>query len=44
MPRRHGLNALFCELDRQGVKVASMRNKSNRLEQLFLCLTRDNAA
>ena len=44
MPRRHGLNALFCELDRQGIKVASMRNKSNRLEQLFLGLTQEDAA
>ena len=44
MPRHHGLNALFCELDKQGVKVASMRNKTNRLEQLFLGLTQENAA
>ena len=44
MPRRHGLNALFCELDKQDIKVASMRNKTNRLEQLFLGLTQEDAA
>lgn len=31
-----GLTQLFAELDRQGVSVKSMRNKANRLEELFL--------
>lgn len=30
------INDVFDELDKQGIKVRSMRNKSNRLEQLFL--------
>ncbi len=33
------LNEMFAQLDRAGVNVASMRNKSNRLEELFLRLT-----
>ncbi len=33
------LNDLFAQLDRAGVKVASMRSKSNRLEELFVRLT-----
>ncbi len=32
------LNMVFAELDRLGLKVKSMRNKSNRLEQLFVSL------
>jgi ABC-2 type transport system ATP-binding protein len=28
-------------LDRQGVKVRSMRNKTNRLEEFFVHLTKD---
>ncbi len=37
-----GLNSLFQQLDRQGVQVASMRNKSNRLEELFVRLVETN--
>lgn len=33
-----GINKLFSALDKQGVVVTGMRNKSNRLEQLFLNL------
>ncbi len=33
-----GLNGLFAELSRHGVEVRSLRNKANRLEQLFLHL------
>ena len=33
------LNQLFAELTRAGLSVISMRNKSNRLEQLFFRLT-----
>lgn len=32
------LNEVFAQLSAQGVAVASMRNKSNRLEELFLSL------
>ncbi|AHG83997.1 ABC transporter ATP-binding protein YadG [Bibersteinia trehalosi USDA-ARS-USMARC-189] len=33
--RQQGLNKLFQQLSEQGVEVLSMRNKSNRLEELF---------
>ncbi len=36
--RNNGLNRLFVELDKQGIEVKSMRNKANRLEELFLDL------
>jgi ABC-2 type transport system ATP-binding protein len=32
----HDVNRVFSELDKLGIKVNSMRNKTNRLEQLFL--------
>ncbi|HET8850451.1 MAG TPA: ABC transporter ATP-binding protein [Marinobacter sp.] len=38
-----GLNPLFIELDKQGVKVVSMRTKANRLEELFVRMVEDNA-
>lgn len=38
LPKRKSLNALFSALDSAGVKVMSMRNKANRLEELFLRL------
>jgi ABC-2 type transport system ATP-binding protein len=34
--RSQSLNDLFAALGRQGIEVGSMRNKQNRLEQLFL--------
>lgn len=37
--RNQGLNNLFIQLDKQDIHVLSMRNKSNRLEELFLELT-----
>ena len=37
-----GINGLFSELAKGHVKVSSMRNKSNRLEQLFLSLVGSN--
>ncbi len=37
-----GLNQLFELLSRNGIEVLSMRNKSNRLEQLFLYLVQNN--
>ncbi|MAT66211.1 MAG: ABC transporter [Gammaproteobacteria bacterium] len=39
--RECSLNGLFTELSRYGIEVLSMRNKSNRLEQLFLDLVDD---
>ena len=41
--KEQGMNALFAELSRQNVNVQSMRNKSNRLEELFLMLVDENA-
>jgi ABC-2 type transport system ATP-binding protein len=38
LPKQKSLNNLFAALDRQGVHVLSMRNKTNRLEELFLRL------
>ncbi len=38
VPKEKGLNQLFAELTGQGVKVLSLKNKTNRLEQLFLDL------
>ncbi|HSN24556.1 MAG TPA: ABC transporter ATP-binding protein, partial [Methylomicrobium sp.] len=38
VPKAFGLNRLFSELTARGVKVISLKNKSNRLEQLFLDL------
>lgn len=35
------LNAIFQQLDKQGLQVLSMRNKSNRLEELFVKLTKE---
>jgi ABC-2 type transport system ATP-binding protein len=32
------INAVFIELNKQGIEVLSMRNKSNRLEELFVGL------
>ncbi len=36
--RRYSINALFERLSSQGIHVLSMRNKANRLEELFLRL------
>ena len=38
LPREKCLNKLFSELDRRDIHVLSMRNKANRLEELFLRL------
>jgi ABC-2 type transport system ATP-binding protein len=35
-----GLNEVFTQLTAQGIKVLSMRNKSNRLEELFVSLVK----
>jgi ABC-2 type transport system ATP-binding protein len=44
MPRAMDLNRVFAELDAAGIRVRSMRTKSNRLEELFVRLTGDDAA
>ena len=36
LPANRDVNDVFHELDSKGIKVASMRNKTNRLEQLFM--------
>ncbi|MDZ4350977.1 MAG: ABC transporter ATP-binding protein [Xanthomonadaceae bacterium] len=41
MPRSMNLNRVFDRLDESGICVRSMRNKTNRLEELFLRLTGD---
>lgn len=38
VPKEVGLNELFNQLSAQNIKVISMKNKSNRLEQLFMDL------
>ncbi|WP_165005091.1 MULTISPECIES: ABC transporter ATP-binding protein [unclassified Enterococcus] len=40
--RDQGVNGVFDQLSEQGIKVLSMRNKSNRLEELFLKITEEN--
>ena len=36
--QEHGLNALFAQLSAAGIEVVSMRNKVNRLEEMFMRL------
>ncbi|RUO31018.1 ABC transporter ATP-binding protein [Aliidiomarina soli] len=38
VPKERGLNRVFEQLSAQGLKVLSMRNKANRLEELFVDL------
>lgn len=38
--KNQGLNGVFTELQKQQIQVTSMRNKVNRLEELFLSLTK----
>jgi len=38
MPKTHDLNSLFAALSERGITVTSMRNKTNRLEELFVQL------
>jgi ABC-2 type transport system ATP-binding protein len=40
--RSHDLNGLFKLFDEKGISVLSMRNKVNRLEELFVRLLNDN--
>ena len=42
LPKSESLNALFRILEARGIEVKSMRNKANRLEELFLRLVEKN--
>jgi ABC-2 type transport system ATP-binding protein len=39
--KSQGLNGIFTQLSDQGIKVLSMRNKANRLEELFVSIVRE---
>ncbi|HCM88475.1 MULTISPECIES: ABC transporter ATP-binding protein [Vagococcus] len=39
--KEQGMNDIFAQLTEQGITVQSMRNKSNRLEELFLKITEE---
>lgn len=41
--RRYSLNDLFSFLSAQGISVVSMRNKANRLEELFVSMVHEGA-
>ncbi|PJJ97431.1 ABC transporter [Lysobacteraceae bacterium NML91-0213] len=43
MPRSMDLNRVFAALDAAGIRVRSMRTKSNRLEELFVRMTAHHA-
>lgn len=42
MDKAHALNDLFQLFEAQGIRVTSMRNKSNRLEELFVRMVEKN--
>ncbi len=42
VPKEHGLNRLFSQLSAQNIQVISLKNKTNRLEQLFMDLIDSN--
>ena len=42
LERGRNLNEVFAELSAEGITVTSMRNKANRLEELFLRLVQEN--
>jgi ABC-2 type transport system ATP-binding protein len=42
VPKAKSLNSLFAALDNEGIHVLSMRNKANRLEELFLGMLEQN--
>ncbi len=42
--RDDSINALFTELSTRGIKVISMRNKTNRLEELFMKLVKNGSS
>jgi ABC-2 type transport system ATP-binding protein len=40
LSKKHSLNGLFTLLNSLNIEVSSFRNKANRLEQLFIHLTK----
>ncbi|WP_127477784.1 ABC transporter ATP-binding protein [Sulfurivermis fontis] len=44
IPRAEGINRLFQLLSAQGIEVVSLRNKTNRLEELFLRLVENGGS
>ncbi len=44
IPRAASLNELFAVLDARGISVVSLRNKANRLEELFMRLLSENGS
>ncbi|MDQ4191740.1 ABC transporter ATP-binding protein, partial [Pseudomonas aeruginosa] len=40
--KSQGINDLFAQLGAQGIEVLSLRNKTNRLEELFVSLVEKN--
>lgn len=44
VPKESGLNLLFTELSQRNINVLSLKNKTNRLEQLFMDLVDAKAA
>jgi ABC-2 type transport system ATP-binding protein len=42
--QQQNINDLFTQLSAKSITVKSMRNKSNRLEELFVSLINANAA
>ncbi|MGL6314703.1 ABC transporter ATP-binding protein [Vibrio sp. WXL103] len=41
--KTQGLNDIFSQLSEQGIQVLSMRNKANRLEELFVTIVREQS-
>ncbi|PWI34594.1 ABC transporter [Vibrio albus] len=41
LEKSQGLNGVFAQLSQQGVRVLSMRNKANRLEELFVSIVQE---
>lgn len=44
VPKESGLNAVFEQLSQQNIQVLSMRNKTNRLEELFVRMVESGRA
>jgi ABC-2 type transport system ATP-binding protein len=44
VPKEIGLNKFFSQLSAHNIKVISLKNKSNRLEQLFMDLIESKPA
>ncbi|MGP8307549.1 ABC transporter ATP-binding protein [Vibrio sp. YIC-376] len=43
LDKSQGLNSVFSQLTDHGIKVLSMRNKANRLEELFVSIVREGS-